>query len=183
MKIVDLSNEIWLENGSPTDTTIPAIAYWIRSNVGKLNTVLYENFYVDQTDLEIHKCEDWLIGPMAASIIKMLFKIYRIDLDTRNMMAAVQYDTVLKATDQEFSIEKVNKSELLKTLAGMKKDALKELQDLVHSYRSYHGEPAQVSGDDDIAGHYSGVSARYSRTVLGGSNGSNDSSNGDYEET
>ena len=183
MKVVDIANEIYLENASPSDTTIPAIAFWIRSNVGKLNTIIYEDFYVDADDLEIHKCEDWLIGPMGASIIKMLYKIYRVDLDTRNMMVAVQYDTVLKATDQEFSIEKVNKSELLKTLAGMKKDALKELQDLVHSYRSYNGEPAQVSGDDTTEGHYSGVSARYSRTVLGGSNGSNDSSGGEYERT
>ena len=168
MKVVDIANEIFLENASPSDTTIPAIAFWIRSNVGKLNTVIYEDFYVDTTDLEIHKCKDWLIGSMGASIIKMLFKIYRIDLDSRNMMVAVQYDTVLKATDQDFSIEKVNKSELLKTFANMKKDALKELQDLVHSYRSYYGEPKSVNGDDDIPGHFAGVYSQYTRNVIGG---------------
>ncbi len=173
MKVADIANEIYLENASPSDTGIPAIAFWLRSNVGKLNTLIYENFYIDPTTQEIMKCDGWCIGPMAASIFKLMFKVYRIDLDTRNMMVAVGLDTILKATDQNFSIEKVNKSELLKTLAGMKKDTLKELNDQVHCYRSYNGEPTQVSGDDIIQGHYAGTTSQYVRNVIGGSGGSN----------
>lgn len=186
MKVVDIANEIYLENASPTDTTIPAIAFWIRSNVGKLNTTLYEDFYVDPVTLEILKhhgcnigccqsqvppngpCYRWTIGPMATSIVKLLFKVYRVDLDIRNMLVSVTKDSILKASDQEFVIEKVNKSELLKTLTAFKKDTLKELREQVHYYRSYNGEPAQVAGDDTIAGHYVGVSSQYVRNVTAG---------------
>jgi|SRR5882724_126149 len=184
MKVVDIANEIYLENASPSDTSIPAIAFWVRSNVGKLNTILYENFYIDPITLDIYKCPEWRIGMMASSVIKLMFKIYRIDLDIRNMLYAVTNDTVLKATDQEFSIEKVNKSELLKTLTAFKKETLKELQELVHNYRSYHGEPAQVAGDDTVVGHYVGITSQYTRNIVGGGGGSNDSSLYDeFEET
>lgn len=171
MKVVDIANEIYLENASPSDTTIPAIAFWIRSNVGKLNTVIYEKFFIDPVTMDIHRCcngVEYEIGQMGTAIIKLMFKIYRVDLDIRNMLLAATSDTVLKATDQEFSVEKINKSELLKTLTQLKKDTLKEFQDLVHSYRSYHGEPSQVAGDDTVMGHYTGVTSQYTRNVVGG---------------
>lgn len=171
MKVVDIANEIYLENASPSDTSIPAIAFWIRANVGKLNTLIYEHFFIDPTTRDIHRCcgdQTFEIGSMGTAIIKLMFKVYRTDLDIRNMLNSVINDTILKATDQEFSIEKVNKSELLKTLTQFKKDTLKELQDLVHGYRSYHGEPSQVAGDDTIMGHYTGITSDYTRNVIGG---------------
>ena len=80
---------------------------------------------------------------------------------------ATQADSVLKAQDQDFRIEKVNKSELLKTYALMKQDSLKELQDLVHNYRSYHGAPSQVTGDDAQEGHFAGLPNPFTRNSLG----------------
>ena len=189
MKIVDIANEIFLENASPSDTTVPAIAFWIRSNVGKLNAMLYERFWIEPVTLEIRHAQytrpdgtPAYIGRMAAAIVKMMFKVYRIDLDIRNMLFSATNDTVLKATDQEFSVEKINKSELLKTLTAFKKDTLKELQELVHNYRSYHGEPSQVSGDDVCEGHYTGVTNAYTRNVIGGgADGCNGPIDGQYE--
>ena len=191
MKIVDLANEIWLENGQPVGTSIPAIAFFLRSNVGKLNSLLYENFWIEPNTLEIrHGClthtdgTPVYIGPMGAAIFKLMYLVYQANLDIRNMLFAVTNDTVLKATDQEFSVEKVNKSELLKTLTSFKKDTLKEMMDLVHTYRSYHGEPSQVAGDDTIEGHYVGITSQYTRNVIGGGG---DYSNGtlydEYEAT
>jgi len=182
MKVVDIANEIYLENSSPSDTSIPAIAFWVRSNVGKLNAVLYEHFYIDPITHDIYKCPLWEIGSMAGSIIKVMYKVYRIELDIRNMLVSAINDTVLKATDQEFSVEKLNKSELLKTLTSYKKDTLKELQDLVHNYRSYHGEPSQVAGDDTVMGHYVGITSQYTRNVIGGgADGSNGTLYDEYE--
>jgi hypothetical protein len=164
MKIVDLANEIWIEQGMPTTTSIAAIAFFLRANVSKLNLLLYEDFWVEPTTLEIRhgNCLDnngnpKYIGRNAASIFKLMYLVYQANLDIRNMLNSVITDSVLKATDQEFSIEKVNKSELLKTLTALKKDTLQELQMQIHFYRSYHGQPQQVASDDCIPGHFEGV--------------------------
>jgi hypothetical protein len=157
MKVVDIANEIYLENASPSDTSIAAIAYWIRSNVGKLNTLIY----VD--------CDGAEINELAAAIIKMMYKVYRTDLDIRANLFSMQNDSVIAANDDGFSIKKINRSEVLKTLTSFKKDTVKEMYDLVHGYRSYNGAPSQVAGDDTTEGHYVGIPSPFTRNVVGSS--------------
>jgi hypothetical protein len=167
MKVVDIANEIYLENAQPADTSVAAIAFWIRSNIGKLNTLLYENFWIDPNTLEIvsstqnwanqpagSQPNTWEIGALAANILKMMYKVYRIELDIRANLNAINNDTILMASDEGFIVKKINRSEILKTLTSQKKDTLKELQEVVHYYRSYHAVPSQVYGDDTVAGHY-----------------------------
>lgn len=170
MKVVDIANEIYLENGSPTDTSIPSIAFWVRSNVGRLNTMIYESFYVDPTTLEIMTASGTEITELPTAIIKAMYRVYRIDLDIRRMMSGMSLDMVLEAKDQDFSVKRINRSEVLKTLTTLKKDTLKELMDLVHGYRSYNGAPSQVAGDDTTQGYYVGSFDTYQRnfTMAGG---------------
>ena len=171
MQIVDLATQIYLENAEPKDTGIPAIAYWIRSNVGKLNLLLYENFFVDFSGgtYEIFKGNNTVpLGHKASDIIKQMYKVYRVNLDIRHTMQGIYGDSVLIARDQDFSITKINKSEILKTLTQLKKDAVKELQEMVHYYRSYHGAPSQVAGDDIIRGHFAGTEEQYVRDDFSG---------------
>lgn len=167
MKVVDIANEIYLENASPSDTSISSIAFWIRSSVGKLNNLTYESFILHPTSLEIVDGSDNEISTLAAAIVKMMYKVYRIDLDIRSNMSSLTNDTVLEATDENFKIKRINRSEVLKTLATLKKDSLKELTDIVHNYRSYNGSPDAISGDDMIEGHYVGVSSQYVRSISG----------------
>ena len=165
MLIVDIANSIWLENDSPKEISIPAVAYWIRTNLGKLNSILYEDFCLNQVTLEIQNCNSNGINDRAVMILKVLFRLYMADLDIRKMIHSSTRDTILKATDQEFSIEKINKSELLKTLTTIKKDTLKELWDLVHTYRG-RDTVHSVSGDDIVEGHFEGIwSQGYVRNI------------------
>ncbi len=171
MKVVDISNEIYLENASPSDTSIASIAYWVRSNVGKLNTILYESFYVDTTTLEIMASDGTEIGIIPASVIKMMYQVYRLELDIRRTFTSMQTDTVIEGRDLDFSVKRINRNEILKTLTQSKKDTLKELTDLVHNYRSYFGAPSQVTGDDTQQGFYQGTTWQYVRNVtMGGGN-------------
>jgi len=167
MKVVDIANEIYLENASPSDTSISSIAFWIRSSVGKLNNLVYESFVVDSTSLEVVDGSGKEISTLAAAIIKMMYKVYRIDLDIRSNMTSLTNDTVLEAVDENFKIKRINRSEVLKTLATLKKDSLKELTDIVHYYRSYNGSPDSISGDDTQWGYYQGTSTQYVRSVVG----------------
>jgi len=114
MKVVDIANEIYLENASPTDTSIAAIAFWLRSNVGKLNTILYEDFYVNDSSLEIFDSANAEISYIAVAIMKAMYKVYRIELDIRANINAINNDSILAATDEGFSIKKINRSEILK---------------------------------------------------------------------
>lgn len=168
MKVVDIANEIYLENAEPEDTSIPAIAYWIRSNVGRLNNMIYENFAVDPASLEILRGDNTEISTLAAAIVKSMYKIYRIELDIRGTLSYINTDSVLEAKDQEFAVKKINRSEILKTLTAFKKDSMKELVDLIHNYRSYNGAPSQVTGDDTEIGHYVGLTSQYTRYAVGG---------------
>ena len=168
MKVVDIANEIYLENAQPSDTSIPAIAFWIRSNVGKLNNLIYTNYSINQTNLEVVDASDVEIDILAAAIIKVMYKVYRVELDIRGILAGIGTDSVLEARDQDFSVKKINKSELLKTMTAFKKDSLKELHDLVHYYRSYNGPPSQIAGDDTVVGYYAGITSQYVRSSVGG---------------
>jgi hypothetical protein len=174
MKVVDIANEIYLENASPSDTSIPAVTFWVRSNVGKLNSMVYEAFIVDPVSLEIiDSATQEEIDEIAASIIKMMYKVYRLDLDIRGMMTGMKLDSVIEARDQDFGIKRINRSEVLKTLTTLKKDTIKEMMDLIHTYRSYHGAPAQVAGDDTEAGHYVGITDGYTRNITMGGGSAN----------
>jgi hypothetical protein len=168
MKVTDIAAQIYIENGSPTDTSQLAIQDWIRNNVGKLNTLLYEHFYLDPTTQDIFTEAGVEIGLLPAAIVVMMYKVYRTDLDIRNIMSGLSIDTVIEGADQEFRVKRINRSEVLKTLATLKKDYLKEMIDLVHYYRSYNGEPVQVVGDDIWKGYYHDQSAGFIRDIYGG---------------
>tara|TARA_Y100000004_G_scaffold157365_1_gene183037 strand:- start:230 stop:856 length:627 start_codon:yes stop_codon:yes gene_type:complete len=53
MKIVDIADEIYRELGEPSSISIPAISFWIRSNVGELNNRINTTFKITE------------VGPMA----------------------------------------------------------------------------------------------------------------------
>lgn len=46
MKIVDIADEIYRELGEPSTISIPAISFWIRSNVGELNNRINTTFKI-----------------------------------------------------------------------------------------------------------------------------------------
>ena len=46
MKIVDIADEIFRELGEPSTISIPAISFWIRSNVGELNNRINTTFKI-----------------------------------------------------------------------------------------------------------------------------------------
>ena len=40
IKVVDIADEIHRELGSPSDLSISAISYWLRTNIGQLNNLI-----------------------------------------------------------------------------------------------------------------------------------------------
>lgn len=154
MKIVDIANEIYLEAGSPTDTSIPAIAFWIRSKAGLINTMLYEEMSVSPT-LELVNSNGTEITPEIVTIVKQFYKIYDLEVQIRKMMNALATDSILSVKDElgGTSFTRVNRNEIAKTLILVRKDEITLLNQMIDSYRSLTSQPSQVAGDDTMAGY------------------------------
>ncbi len=153
MKVVDIADEIYVEAGSPTSTSIPAIAYWLRANYGRLNALIFTSFTLDSS-YEIVDEDGEEITPEAASVLKKLYNIYRYDSDIKYNLNSLNTDTILEVSDQGSSVKKINKNEVSKTLASLRRQELEELDTLVASYKNLKSTPKQVVGDDTVAGDY-----------------------------
>jgi hypothetical protein len=157
MKVVDIANEIYIDVGSPSTTSIPAIAFWVRAKVGEINNLLLEDFVINSSSYEILDGGGVEITPEAVAIIKKLYKIYDYELQIRLQMSAISTDTILEVADQGSSVKKMNRNEVSKTLAGVRKDELLGLDKLVTAYKQRGALPSQVAGDDVVEGRFNGI--------------------------
>ncbi len=153
MKVVDIANEIFIENGSSTTTSIPAIAFWIRGKVGWLNTVLFEDFYINPA-LEIFNADTGEISLEAVSVIKQSYRVYDLEVQIRTMTNALAADSILSVQDNlgGTSFTRVNRNEIAKTIVTIRKDELLYLNRMIDAYRSLKSTPSQVAGDDTVVG-------------------------------
>lgn len=155
MKVVDIANYIYIEQGSPTSTSIPAIAYWIRNKVGWLNATLYEDFVVNATTFEIINEDGSEITPEAVAVLVQLYKVYDLEVQIRNMMNALAADGILQVVDNlgGTSFTRINRNEVAKTLIQVRKDEIKLLGNMISTYQSLTAQPQQVAGDDTQPGY------------------------------
>lgn len=162
MKIVDIAADIWQELSSPTDMGIPAIAYWLRNNIGKLNTAIYKQYLVDDSTLEV-KCLDpndstntlyEEIGQDEVAILKLMYVLHFYDLQIRKNN--ISYDTkrAIEVTSDGHTVRLVSPTEIGKALYMFRKGLADELKQWINWYRLARATPRQVTGDDTIEGEY-----------------------------
>ena len=63
MKIVDIADELYRELGEPSSISIPAISFWIRSNVGELNNRLNTTFKISSVGSDAYEFSGSFINP------------------------------------------------------------------------------------------------------------------------
>ncbi len=152
MLIIDIANGIFIDEGEPTNTSIPAIAFWIRGSVGRLNSILCESFKIDGNTLEILNEDGSEIDINAVAVLKQLFRVYFLQLQVNNNMNALASDSnSLLSVKDEFggaSFTRVNRNEISKTIISMRKDEIDLLNDLVSSYKINKSNPRSINGDD-----------------------------------
>lgn len=158
-KIVDLATELYDELGEPVDISIPSIAYWLRSNIGDLNILINKKFYIDETSLEIASEDTDIFGNVEKSIFKMIYSIHYYERLFRNALYAATQDSVISISDEGSSVTKINKNELAKNYAALRKQINDELNVLTKNYNLNEAKPLQVAGDDTIPGVYQGDNA------------------------
>jgi hypothetical protein len=154
MKVVDIADEIYRELNSPTDLSISAIAFWVRTNIGELNNLLFSSYVLKSPSLElVDECDD-AISIEAVAILKKMYSIHFYDLQIKKNIVSLSTDTILEVSDQGSSVKKINKNEVSKTLTTLRKQEIEAMRNLITAYRLKGAEPRQVAGDDTIAGDY-----------------------------
>jgi len=166
MKVVDIADELFREVGEPSTYSIASIAYWVRANIGRLNSHI-NTFFVINSSFEISQETDTKndntlveseINLDEAAVLKKMFLIHYYDREIRSNISNAGSDTIIEVADQGSRVKKINKNEVIKSLASLKKQEYEELRSLIRDYKANQIKPRQVVGDDTIKGAHGGDS-------------------------
>jgi len=151
-KIVDIADEIYRELGEPSDISISSIAFWLRTNIGDLNILINKKYYITEDTLEIgiEEGSGDEFKDVEKSIFKMIYSIHYYERLFRNALGAASTDSLIEINQNGFSARKINKNELAKTYAQLRKQIVDELEILTKNYNLNEARPLQVAGDDTI---------------------------------
>jgi hypothetical protein len=181
-KIVDIADEIYRELGQPDDISIPSIAFWLRTNLGKLNILIDKNYTINQIDLEVEAITPETFTITEKAIFKKMYNISYYDRQIINLIGKsrsinlISTDTSTSGINNADSIQisengfTYQKSSSTKTanetikantqfirqlglnFVELKKQESEELKSLIDSYNLNAVNPLQVAGDDTIQG-------------------------------
>jgi len=151
-KIVDISDEIYRELGEPSDLSLSSIAFWLRTNIGDLNILINKKYYITEDTLEIgiEEGSGDEFKDVEKSIFKMIYSIHYYERLFRNALGAASTDSLIEINQNGFSARKINKNELAKTYAQLRKQIVDELEILTKNYNLNEARPLQIAGDDTI---------------------------------
>ena len=157
MKVVDIAEETFRELGEPSTISVPAIATWLRNNIGGLNNALNTEFEIDATSLEIEQEVDNKqveINEYETFIFKRMYVIHYYELLIRQSAGAASTDTVVEVSQDGMRVRKANKLAVMKELTNTKKEESDALFKAINFYKTNKAKPRQVAGDDTVEGFY-----------------------------
>ena len=171
MKVVDIADEIYRELGSLSTLSIPAISYWVRSNIGTLNNYINTSFVINDS-YEIEQTATDISGTTATTeiaekekaILKKMYFVYHYDVKLRSALVTMDTDTVIEVADQGSRVRKLNRNEISKTLSSVRNSEYESLQNLINAYKLSGSTPLDVAGDDTTEGFYGGPGNSFNRT-------------------
>jgi len=102
-KIVDIADEIYRELGYQDDVSISSIAFWLRTNLGKLNILIAKDFSIDPNTLEIIN-PNYPFTLLEKAILKKLYNLHYYDRQVLNLIGKSRnLNLVNSATDSTTS--------------------------------------------------------------------------------
>ena len=99
-KIVDIADEIYRELGDPSDVSIPSIAFWLRTNLGKLNILINKKYTINTLDLEVDAISPETFTIIEKSIFKKMYNIHYYD---RQIIKLIGKSSALNLINQDTS--------------------------------------------------------------------------------
>ena len=144
--LTDLSNQIYLELNQPSDLSLPEISFWLRSNISKLNILLYTDFTIDSTTQEVSSFDDFTIDE--ANILSKLYEIKYCDKKARDNLGSLSVDMVLEYSSDGTTIRKANRNSISQTYLSLRKELQQEAKDMISSFRIKKAVPKDISGQE-----------------------------------
>ena len=130
-KIIDIADELHRELGEPDDISIPSIAFWLRSNVGKLNIHLNKKYFINTLDLEVDAISPETFTITEKTIFKKLYNIHYYD---RQIIKLIGKSNALNLINQDTSSSGENA-----TTGSANSDSI-EISENGFSYRKTNSE-------------------------------------------
>lgn len=157
MKVVDIAEETFRELGEPSTISVPAIATWLRNNIGGLNNAINTEFEINTSSLEIERKVDSKMADITeyeTFIFKKMYVVHYYEILVRQSAGAASTDTVVEVSQDGMRVRKANKINVLKELTATKKQEVEDLFRAINFYKTNKAQPRQVAGDDTIEGFY-----------------------------
>ena len=121
------------------------ISGWLANNVGLLNTKIYSQYSVQNSNFE----PTGFFQQEERSIYKQMYLYEFYTKKTRQVLRGVDSSVdFVTLREGDTMITRTNKNELAKTYRGLANDAREEMERLVSSYNIYQAAPVQVAGED-----------------------------------
>jgi hypothetical protein len=156
MKIADIASEVYQELGSPTDFSVPVVSYWLRANIGLLNSAINTGFYINPASLEIEQLNSNSsaveIDEDEKCILKLMFIVHFYDVQIRKNMLNYSLRPIVELTSDGHTIRVASQTEIGKNLYMFRKGLADELKQYISWYKISRAYAVQVSGDDVIQG-------------------------------
>jgi len=121
------------------------ISGWLANNVGLLNTKIYSQYSVQDSNFE----PTGTFQQEERSIYKQMYLYEFYTKKTRQVLRGVDSSVdFVTLREGDTMITRTNKNELAKTYRSLANDAREEIERLVSSYNIYQAAPVQVAGED-----------------------------------
>jgi len=147
--ITIIADEIFEELSQPNDIVIPSIAFWLRSNIGKLNNHLNTEFTL---------AEDQTVSPNidndAGVVFKKMYEVYYYGKKIKDSLNLAADNPTRRVSSDGMSVEVVTGAEIAKTWLETKKQLSEELKNLINAYKIDKNRAVQVAGNDTTGATY-----------------------------
>jgi hypothetical protein len=157
--ITQIADNIFEDLGRPTDTTLSAIAFWLRNNLGNLNISTNQNYILNQDESVSPNINSDSYGVFAA-----MYRVRYFEKKYINGLSTAGYDIPTEVTSDGMTVRLESKIALSKFWSEAQKTAQSELNDLINAYKVDKNLPLQVAGDDDqgvsLYVAYDGINSR-----------------------
>ncbi|RTK99690.1 MAG: hypothetical protein EKK57_08925 [Proteobacteria bacterium] len=135
MYVANIAQELYSELGEPEDINIPVIAFWLRTNLGRLSAYSCTNFTINQTTYEITPD----LSHTEKDILKTLYVIYYYAKLIRDNLGAASVSSLIEVDSDGSKIRRTSRNDIAKTYILVKNAAENDLKQLVNDYKYCKG--------------------------------------------
>ncbi len=159
--VISLADFSYYTMGSPSDISLPYIAYYYRNAIGYINNLLNASFSIETTS-------PYNISPELSEGEKMIFneifQLHYIDKLIQSNVGAAGFSSVVEVQSDGGLVRQVSRTEVFKTYLQLKKQHQDLLDKMINSYKLGNFNPLAVHGDDYVAANETS-DTNYARTA------------------